>query len=41
MKLSNDEFNQLQENKGKLISMKGFLMANTDRSSTLTCRHHR
>jgi len=32
MNLSIDEFNQLQQNKGKFISMKGFLMANTMRS---------
>ncbi len=36
MKLSTDEFKQLQQNKGQLISMKGFFMANTDRSSPLT-----
>ena len=29
MKLSNDEFNQVHQNKGKLISMKGFFMAYT------------
>jgi hypothetical protein len=32
MNLSIDEFNQLQQNNGKLISMKGFFMANTVRS---------
>jgi hypothetical protein len=32
MKLSNDEFNKLQEDKGKLISMKGFLIATTEQS---------
>jgi tetratricopeptide (TPR) repeat protein len=31
MKLSRDEFNQIQENKDKLISMKGFLIASTER----------
>jgi hypothetical protein len=36
MKLSNDEFNQVHQNKGKLISMKGFFMAYTHWSSTLT-----
>jgi tetratricopeptide (TPR) repeat protein len=35
MKLSNDEFKQLQENKDKLILMKGFLIAHTDSSSPL------
>jgi hypothetical protein len=34
MTLSNDEFNKVQENKGKTTSMKGFLMATTERPST-------
>jgi hypothetical protein len=38
MKLSNDEFNKLQENKGKITSMKGFLMATTERPSVSTKR---
>ncbi len=33
MKLSKDEFKQLLNKKGKLLSMKGFLIAHTDRSS--------
>ena len=36
MKLFNNELNQFQHTHGQLISTKGFLKANTNRSATLT-----